>query len=169
MTASLSPTLHIEGTRTGRISSRDKHRSSTPKSGQFATNADGQVYSPDGVCGLHMGPRTKQSNPYTYDPLLVYATGATPDGSAYSDRLLQWRPYPEVRAFMRQHFGNEGDYYDNRSPQAIEAFLRDTLNLPQLQLVRIEEHCCQSSGFPVWYFGFIRGDAAQASSPAAPA
>jgi hypothetical protein len=152
---------NIHGTKTGRVSSKDVNKSNTPKSGKlpsrFQSNEDGELYCPEGCMGLHMGPRTKRSHPYTYDALLVYSTGEERDGSCYSDRLLRWRPVAEVRALMKKHFGDEGDYFDSRSPAAIQSFLRETLNLPELKLTRVEEHCNQSSGFPTWYFAFIRG------------
>lgn len=153
--------LNVHGTTTRRISCTENHKSNTPKSGnlpsRFQVNEEGHVYYEAGICGLHMGPRTKQSHPWSYDPLLAYSTGQDSTGSCCSDRLLRWRPVAEVRAFMQKHFGDEGDYFDRRTPAAIQAFLRDTLNLPELQLTRIEEHCNANSGYPYWHFSFIRG------------
>lgn len=146
----------VFGTSTGRTSSKELNNSNTPKSdSRFCTNEEGELYSPAGFCGLHMGPRTKRTHNYSYDPLLVFASGKESNGTVYSDRLTRWYPHAEVRAKMRQHFGDEGDYYDSRSPTAIQAFLQDLLSRPKLQLTRIEEHCCQSSGYPVWQFQYF--------------
>jgi hypothetical protein len=109
--------------------------------------------------GMHLGPRTKADHPYSYDPLLVYATGEQADGSVYSDRFRMWYDSAVLKSAMERHFGKTGDYYYDRSPTAIEAFLRDLLGKPQLKLVRIEEHCNVSNGYPCWFFAYQSGDA----------
>lgn len=106
------------------------------------------------VLGGHLGPRTKLSHPYSYDPILQFFSGREPTGSVYSDRLSGWYESAVMREKMLKHFGNESDYYNSRSPLTIEAFLQDLMDKPTLKLTRIEEHCNQSSGFPVWFFAY---------------
>lgn len=50
------------------------------------------------------------------------------------------------------HFGNESDYWNDRKPSKIEAFLRAYFDDPTLILTRVEEQCNQATGYPVWYF-----------------
>ena len=53
---------------------------------------------------------------------------------------------------MKKHFDGEGDYYYNRKPEAIEAFLREWTDDPGLKLVFIMEYCNRSNGYPHWRF-----------------
>ena len=158
--------INGQGTQTGRISAKKASKSNTPKSDVPTVvnlDEDGELegYSPRfEMVGCHLGPRSKFTHPYSYDPLLQFRTGIEPTGSVYSDRLRGWYDYALIREKMKVHFGNEGDYYNNRSSQAIQAFLRDLLGKPHLQLTRIEEHCNQASGFPVWFFAY-RDDSEQ--------
>lgn len=145
--------MNVYGTQTGRISSKTPVRSNSPKS---ADEPAGQELGLQHVVyyGAHLGPRTKATHPYSYDPILVFDRGEEATGSAYSDRLLDWYDRDIVRAKMKLHFGEDGDYYSSRSPAAIQAFLRDLKGVPDLVLTRIEEHCNQATGFPVWYFAY---------------
>jgi hypothetical protein len=79
-----------------------------------------------------------------------------PDGTIYSDRLLQqdWDKHNEL---CMKHFGDEGQYWNMRDPKKVEAFLRDWCNDPKLHLCHIREDCNQSSGYPLWCFDFKRG------------
>lgn len=109
------------------------------------------------MVGTHLGPRTKQTNPYSYDALLQWKKyDKTPENASavYSDRMLQW-DYTKFRSLCREHFNHEGDYFGGRSPKKIEAFMRAYFGNPDLELVRIEEHCNQSSGYPVWAFFYV--------------
>lgn len=114
------------------------------------------------IPGFHLGPRTKESNPYSYDPLLQWRKyDRTPVNASavYSDRLAQW-DHNKYRSLVDKHFtgaGDDrgGDYFHSRSPQRIEAFLRDYNDNQDLELVRIEEHCNWSSGYPVWAFFYV--------------
>ena len=38
----------------------------------------------------HFPTRTKYSHPYSYDPIVLFNTGAKGDASAYSDRMVGW-------------------------------------------------------------------------------
>lgn len=68
--------------------------------------------------------RTKNEYPYSYDGFVTYRGGSNDDvtGTAWSDRLLQW-DYEKTRKLMTKHFGGQGDYYYERTPEQIESFL----------------------------------------------
>lgn len=164
--------INLEGTRTGRLSCKTSTKSNRPK-GQgkvVATDDNGRQLMmdedigepgtlPPGVeiVGMHLGPRTKWNHPYSYDPILQFSTGEQPDGSCYSDRLMSWYGYDVVRKTMQKHFGEQGDYWNQRKPEAIQGFLRELLSYPELKLTRIEEHCNVATGYPVWFFAYQRG------------
>ncbi len=97
--------------------------------------------------------KTKYEHPYSYDGFVTYRNGKNEEANItlYSDRLLQW-DYNKTRELMKKHFGNSGDYYDNRSPKAIESFLAEYTNNPTLKLIFIMEYCNASNGYPVWRF-----------------
>jgi len=101
--------------------------------------------------------RTKQSHPYSYDPITQFSRPASKDDaedSVYSDRMDEWDP--ELCAKLKnKHFGNTGDYWDQRSPAAIESFLKDYFTAPNLILTKVIEHCNQATGYPVWQFYFV--------------
>jgi len=99
------------------------------------------------------GARTKETHPYNYDPFTTWLGSETPDGSAYTDHLFTWGPAKHDR-LCEKHFGNAGQHWANREPEAIEAFLRDYLEAPRLVLCEIQEQCNQSSGFPCWFFSY---------------
>lgn len=99
--------------------------------------------------------RSKQEYPYSYDPICVYECKVEPTGWVYSDRLFSWYGYDVVRAKMQEYFGEAGeagDYYSNRKLGAIQAFLQDVMNKPTLVITRMEEHCNQATGYPMWFF-----------------
>lgn len=97
--------------------------------------------------------RTKISHPYNYDDFVLWRGGENKEanGSAYSDRLFQWDPKKHDRLCMK-HFGDKGQYWDNRDIQKIEAFLRDYNDDPKLKLIYIMQCCNQATGYPCWCF-----------------
>lgn len=98
--------------------------------------------------------RTKQSHPYNYDPIVTFRSNEVKaNGSVYTDRLLGW-DYKKHNDLCQKHWCNEGQYWADRSPESIEAFLRDWMEDPELVLCEVQEHCNQSSGFPLWFFSF---------------
>lgn len=109
--------------------------------------------------GMCLGERTKHQYPYSYDPHLQWSkqVGVPQDARGeYSDRLHQWEPQ-KFKALCMKHFaGKRGDpggqMFHSRTPKDIEAFLRDYFDRPQLELLRVEEHCNQATGYPVWVF-----------------
>jgi hypothetical protein len=106
------------------------------------------------IVGMHLGPRTKLDHPYTYDPILQFASGIQPNGSLYTDRLKLWYDYKVLKAAMQRHFGDESDYFDRRPVTKIQDFLRDLMGSPKLVITRIEEHCNQSNGYPCWFIAY---------------
>lgn len=101
--------------------------------------------------------KTPQSHPYSYDGFVTYRNGQNKDasGTIYSDRLLQW-DYERTRLLMKKHFGNTGDYYDNRSPEQIESFLKEWTGEKNLKLILVMQYCNKSSGYPLWRFDYKR-------------
>lgn len=98
--------------------------------------------------------RTKSTHPYSYDGFVSWRGGKNEEvtGTVYSDRLLQW-DYAKTRSLMAKHFGNDGDYYSNRSPENIQSFLSEMFG-HEVKLILIMEYCNQSSGYPVWRFDY---------------
>ncbi len=74
-------------------------------------------YGEDGLM-RHWPARTKHSHPYHYDPIVLIDTGVVGDGSAYSDRMVQW----DSKKFydcLRKHTGGKGELafsWGNRRP-----------------------------------------------------
>lgn len=102
--------------------------------------------------GVSVDPsiRTKQSHPYNYGPITLYSNAAVePNGTVYTDRLLQW-DFSKYNALCERHFGDQGQVWERRSPKQIAAFLRDWYEDPELQLVAVIEYCNQASGYPTW-------------------
>jgi len=99
--------------------------------------------------------RTKWSHPYTYDGFIQWRGGKNEDanGTVYTDRLYQW-DYKKYNKLCVKHFGNEGQYWDSRSPEQIEKFLQDWCEDSDLKLIFVMEYCNQSSGYPLWRFDY---------------
>ncbi len=96
--------------------------------------------------------RTPATHPYSYDAFVTYRNGENNETKEvlYSDRLLQWN-HEKTRKLMKKHFKNDGDYYSQRAPKDIEAFLSEYLE-KDIKLILIMEGCNQSSGYPYWVF-----------------
>lgn len=101
--------------------------------------------------------RTKQSHPYSYDPIVTFMSRKVPTGSLYTDRLTSWYGYDTVHAMMQKHFGEQGDYWNSRSITKNTAFLRELLDKPTLCVTRVEEQCNQATGYPVWFIAYAEG------------
>lgn len=100
--------------------------------------------------------RTKQTHPYSYDGFVLWRGGENNEATAtvYSDRLLQW-DYEKHNKLCMKYFGDEAQlWWDKRSPQQIEKFLRDWFDNENLKLVLIMEYCNISNGYPCWRFDF---------------
>lgn len=97
---------------------------------------------------------TKDSNPYTYDPFLIYFNEEEQKatGCVYSDRLLEW-DYDKYNRLCREYFGNEGQSWDKRDSNKIEEFLCDYFD-KKVVLVANIQYVNVSNGYPVWRFDF---------------
>jgi hypothetical protein len=166
------------GTKTGRFDSKTPQQANTPKSNKARTQTPVRPKTskaigygepnmmfwvgdsdslPPGIeiCGMHLGPNTKQSHPYSYDPLLVFVNkNVAPNGSAYSDRIENWYERSVIDEKLKTHFGETSRDFGYRSAPAVQKYLRDLFGHPKLELTRIEEHCNMATGYPVWYFAY---------------
>lgn len=97
--------------------------------------------------------RTPDKFRYSYDAYVIYKKSEEYNQTVYSDRLHQW-DYEKYNRLSEKHFGNQGQYWNNRDTDKIEAFLRDYYDKPELELIGIMEGCNASSGFPYWIFFF---------------
>ena len=97
--------------------------------------------------------RTTNEYPYSYDAYVVIKKSDEYKHVVYSDRLLQWN-YDKHNMLCKKHFGNDGQYWNDRSEKQIEAFLRDYYEKPDLMLVGIMTGCNVSNGYPYWIFMF---------------
>lgn len=100
--------------------------------------------------------KTKFTNPYGYDGFVQERCGENHEanGTVYTDRLLQW-DYDKTRKLIKKHFKDTGidvggDYWDKRPAKAVEGFLREWLEKPELKVILIMEYCNLSNGYPVW-------------------
>jgi hypothetical protein len=101
--------------------------------------------------------KTKEQCPYNYDSFVVWKGDYKKDNydnnhTVYCDRMWQqdWDKYNKC---CREVWGNEGQYFDNRTPESIEKFLSLYYNRP-IKLTIIMEGCNWSTGYPVWIFFF---------------
>jgi hypothetical protein len=95
--------------------------------------------------------RTKITHPYSYAGFVQERVLPQEEATAtvYTDRLLEW-DYDLTRKLQKEHFGNDGDYYDKRSAAKIQEFLRERLTRPTIEVVCVMEYCNQSTGYPTW-------------------
>jgi hypothetical protein len=100
--------------------------------------------------------RTRQSHPYSFDDYLSFENTDQPlaNESLYTDRMSQHEP-EKYEVLTRKHFNSTSNFWEGRSPDKIEAFLRDYCDEPNLQLVRVWTCCDQSSGADHWQFEFL--------------
>ncbi len=172
--------ITVKGTRTGR-----SRKAKTPRGGSTPV---GEVLDEHGVAhtlfmedaprrdieivGMHLGPRTRLEYPYSYDPILQFKSGEAWNGSVYTDHFTMWYGYDRVRQLQEKHFGTTSDYYNRFPVKQVQEFLRELMDIPELKVVRIEEHCNQSSGYPCWFIAFRKPEEAAksetADTPAAP-
>lgn len=95
------------------------------------------------------------SYPYTYDPFLIYFNEKAESESTvtiYSDRLWQW-DYDKYNLLCKKHFGNEGQIWENREPEKIQAFLCDWTGKEVILIANIQ-YVNMLSGYPVWRFDY---------------
>ena len=92
-------------------------------------------------------------NRETYSDSAIFDNGEKPNGTVYSDRMLQW-DYKKHDDLCQKHFGDKSQYWSGRSPEKIQAFLRDYMNDQNVLLCRIEYCVNASSGYPIWRFDY---------------
>jgi len=104
--------------------------------------------------------RSKEEYRYNYDSFVQERCGENSEinGSCYTDRLLQW-DYELTRKLIKKHFADTGidvggDYWDQRSAESIQGFLRERFGKPNLRVILVMECCNQSTGYPLWYIGY---------------
>ena len=98
--------------------------------------------------------RPKERHPYNYSSFVTWRKPGTErpgTPAVYSDRLYQW-DHEKFDRLCKKHFGDIAQVFYSRSPEAVEAFLRDYLENPAIELELIMEGCNQATGFPVWVF-----------------
>jgi len=129
-------------------------RTNVYQNGQLYEFYDGKVDENDDPV-----KRTKRSHPYSYDGFVQWRGGENKEATStiYSDRLLQW-DFDKHDELCMKHFGNEGQYWNDRDPKKIEAFLRDWTDDQTLKLIFVMEYCNVSSGYPVWRFDYSKGE-----------
>lgn len=100
--------------------------------------------------------RTKHTHPWSYDGFVQERVdeNSKANSSVYTDRLLQW-DYDKTRHLMIKHFKDTGidvggDYWNARSAESIEGFLREWTENPNLRVILVMEYCNVSNGYPTW-------------------
>lgn len=125
--------------------------------GKRVVNEDGTVTMRFGVENYkgEIVERTKDSHPYNYDGFLIWKTmdHKLCTGSVYTDRLFQW-DYKLTTDLIQKHFNTSSQYFDKYSPKQLQEFLRERLDMPNLEVVFLQEECNQASGYPLWYIGY---------------
>ena len=119
------------------------------------TNDMGRVaiYIERGEFGQVTSNTDKINHPYSYKPFSMWGTPTKDCHTVYSDRLFSWDP-KKYNKCCKKHFGDHGQYFNNRDPKKIEAFLAEYFDKTGLKLVHIEEHCNISNGYPLWRFDY---------------
>ena len=99
--------------------------------------------------------KTPHDYNYSYDAYVTHRKykDSVAKHTVYSDRLMQWDREKHDK-LCRSNFGNQSQWWDGRSPEEVESFLRDYYDNPDLELVGIMKGCNVSNGFPYWIFKF---------------
>lgn len=87
------------------------------------------------------------------DPVVMYDTGEKAISCKDSDRLWSENSTLHDELCLR-HFGDVSQWWNNRKPEQIQAFLRDFLQKPELVLVQVQKMYNINSGFPIWHFQY---------------
>lgn len=101
--------------------------------------------------------RTKITHPYSYATFVLWRSNKPvtleSSDSCDSDRMYTWN-YKRHDNCCKEVWNNEGQYFDQRSPESIQKFLRLYFRNDTIVLNMIEEWCNQSSGYPGWHFSY---------------
>lgn len=106
----------------------------------------------------HTGMKSQNDYPYSYDAFMVWYNDKIKNlcekkvSTIYTDRLLQW-DWDKHNRLCRKHFGDEGQYWDKRDPEKIQAFLSDWHGKPVILVANIQ-YVNISNGYPVWRLDF---------------
>lgn len=100
------------------------------------------------------GIKTKQTNPYNYDPIELFSIEEVGNSTIYSDRLISL-DFKKHDKLLQELFGDIGQFWSYRTPEQIELFLQRWLDNSHLRLVKVVEYCNQVTGYPNWRFDFI--------------
>jgi len=95
--------------------------------------------------------RKRHDWPYSYDAYVIFKKRQEYQHTSYSDRLFQ-QDHVKYNKLTQKHFNNNSQYWNDKTPEQIEAFLRDFFNKPDLELIGIMEGCNVSNGYPYWIF-----------------
>jgi hypothetical protein len=93
--------------------------------------------------------KPKNKFPYNYSGFLNWDNNQIPTSSVYTDRLYQ-QDSKKYNKLCQKHWGDIGQYWNNRKPNKIQDFLRDWFDNQNINLCFVKEYCNQSSGYPVW-------------------
>jgi hypothetical protein len=97
--------------------------------------------------------RTPLTNPYSYESYVIWKKAGIDheeaNGVIYTDNLYAWNPKKHER-LCRKYFKNRKKYWGDRKPKEIEAFLREYLEVPKLELLIFMQGCNQINGSPLW-------------------
>jgi hypothetical protein len=99
----------------------------------------------------HNIKKSHYAYPYNYDSFLNFFNDDAEEvatGTIYTDRLRQW-DWDKHNLLCKKHFGNEGHYWQDRDPKAIEKFLCDWTE-KKMVLVAVIQCVDVSNGFPHW-------------------
>ena len=93
--------------------------------------------------------KTIYTNPYDYDPFTIFDLHLDHTHQVYTDRL--WSQNMEKHdELCIKHFGERGQRWEKRESHLIQEFLRDYYDNEKIVLIRIDQHCNVSNGFPLW-------------------
>lgn len=97
--------------------------------------------------------RSKFDHPYSYDEFTVWSSDdfyKVKSSKVYSDRLMQW-DYDKFNNSCMKAFGDTGQMFYSRNPEAIEEFLKEYMG-KEIKLTGIVEGCNRGNGYPYWAF-----------------
>jgi len=122
---------------------------------QFSSNFNGGMISMEVSPEGNINKRNSRTNPYNYDTFIMIGEPniERTTSSCYTDRLYQWDSKKYNDSAM-EVFGNEGQFWSQRSKSDIEKFLKLYFSDETIDLVRVLQTCNHSSGYPLWVFEF---------------
>ena len=98
--------------------------------------------------------RTPDSHPYSYDSYMLWRRlpNSEVTGTAYSDRMMQWK---QDKYFpLWESICGKNQYWSNYSQEKILEFVRAYFEDPTLEICYVMQCCNQASGFPLWFVAY---------------